>query len=51
MINEMDEQGFGSCTNTYACEAECPKGVSITNIARTNRDYFMAKLKDHNLQF
>ncbi len=51
MINEMDEQGFGSCTNTYACEAECPKGVSITNIARMNRDYIVAKVKDHSLEF
>lgn len=43
MVAEMDKQGFGSCTNTYACEAECPKGISITNIARMNRDYIKAK--------
>lgn len=45
MIKKMDELGFGSCSNTYACEAECPKGISIKNIARMNRDYFMSKLK------
>jgi succinate dehydrogenase / fumarate reductase iron-sulfur subunit len=43
MIKVMDELGFGSCTNTYACEAECPKGISVTNIARMNRDYIKAK--------
>ncbi|GMU95083.1 MULTISPECIES: succinate dehydrogenase/fumarate reductase iron-sulfur subunit [Ignavibacterium] len=43
MIKVMDELGFGSCTNTYACEAECPKGISVTNIARMNRDYVRAK--------
>ena len=45
MVKVMDENLFGSCTNTYACEAECPKGISVLNIARMNRDYFMAKLK------
>jgi succinate dehydrogenase / fumarate reductase iron-sulfur subunit len=45
MVKEMDELGFGSCSNTYACEAECPKGISIKNIARMNREYFMAKIK------
>jgi succinate dehydrogenase / fumarate reductase iron-sulfur subunit len=44
MVAQMDEEGFGSCTNTGACEAECPKEISITNIARMNRDYFTAKL-------
>jgi succinate dehydrogenase / fumarate reductase iron-sulfur subunit len=43
MIKVMDELGFGSCTNTYACEAECPKGISVTNIARMNRDFVRAK--------
>ncbi len=51
MVNTMDEMGFGSCTNTYACEAECPKGISITNIARMNRDYLKAKLTHHSLQY
>jgi succinate dehydrogenase / fumarate reductase iron-sulfur subunit len=45
MIAVMDELGFGSCTNTYACEAECPKGISVTNIARMNRDFTSAKFK------
>ncbi|MBP5372242.1 MAG: succinate dehydrogenase/fumarate reductase iron-sulfur subunit, partial [Bacteroidales bacterium] len=39
MVAKMDELGFGNCTNTGACEAECPKGVSITNIARLNREF------------
>lgn len=45
MVKVMDELGFGSCSNTYACEAECPKGISVKNIARMNRDYFIAKVK------
>jgi len=45
MVKVMDELGFGSCTNTYACEAECPKSISVTNIARMNRDFVMAKVK------
>ena len=45
MVAVMDAEGFGSCTNTYACEAECPKGISVTNIARMNRDFVMAKVK------
>ena len=44
MVKAMDEEGFGSCTNTGACEAECPKGVSIENIARMNREYLGANL-------
>lgn len=39
MVVHMDDEGFGSCTNTGACEAECPKGISISNIARMNREY------------
>ena len=46
MVAKMDELGFGNCTNTRACEAECPKNVSISNIARLNRDFIIAKLKD-----
>lgn len=42
MIEAHDEAGFGSCTNTGACEAECPKGISITHIARMNREYLRA---------
>lgn len=39
MVNKMDEEGFGNCTNTGACEVECPKGISLENIARMNREY------------
>jgi succinate dehydrogenase / fumarate reductase, iron-sulfur subunit len=42
MVAQMDSEGFGACTNTGACEAECPKGISLTNIARMNREYFSA---------
>jgi succinate dehydrogenase / fumarate reductase iron-sulfur subunit len=44
MVAQMDKEGFGNCTNTYACEAECPKGISVTNIARMNREYLKASL-------
>jgi succinate dehydrogenase / fumarate reductase iron-sulfur subunit len=44
MVNQMEEEGFGSCTNTGACEAECPKGISISNIARLNREFLSASL-------
>ena len=44
MIAQMDKEGFGSCTNTYACEAECPKEISVLNIARLNREYLDASL-------
>lgn len=46
MVAKMDELGFGNCTNTGACAAECPKSVSLSNIARLNREYLCAKLKD-----
>ena len=42
MVRQMDEEGFGNCTNTGACEAECPKSISLENIARMNREYFGA---------
>ncbi|AXT51700.1 succinate dehydrogenase/fumarate reductase iron-sulfur subunit [Aquimarina sp. BL5] len=45
MVNQMDEEGFGNCTNTGACEIECPKGISLENIARMNREYLSASLK------
>ncbi|HMW11714.1 MAG TPA: succinate dehydrogenase/fumarate reductase iron-sulfur subunit [Chitinophagales bacterium] len=45
MVAQMDKEGFGSCTNTGACEAECPKEISIENIARLNREYVAASLK------
>jgi succinate dehydrogenase / fumarate reductase iron-sulfur subunit len=44
MVAQMDQEGFGNCTNTYACEAECPKGISVANIARMNREYLGAGL-------
>ncbi len=44
MIKKMDELGFGACTNTYACEAECPKTIKRTNIARMNREFICSKL-------
>jgi len=44
MVAQMDEEGFGSCTNTGACEAECPKGISLSNIARMNREFYSAVL-------
>jgi succinate dehydrogenase / fumarate reductase iron-sulfur subunit len=44
MVNTMEEEGFGSCTNTGACEAECPKEISISNIARLNRDFLAASI-------
>ncbi|MCX6148990.1 MAG: succinate dehydrogenase/fumarate reductase iron-sulfur subunit [Ignavibacteriales bacterium] len=47
MIKTMDELGFGNCTNTYACEAECPKEISVAHIAKMNRDYFASKLKSN----
>jgi len=42
MVNQMGEEGFGNCTNTGACEVECPKGISLENIARMNREYLKA---------
>lgn len=46
MVAKMDELGFGGCTNTGACEAECPKSISISHIARLNREFLCAKLAD-----
>ena len=45
MVDQMDKEGFGNCTNTGACEVECPKGISLTNIARMNRDYLTSSVK------
>ncbi|GGB84746.1 succinate dehydrogenase [Flavobacterium suaedae] len=45
MVKKMDEEGFGACTNTGACEVECPKGISLENIARMNREYLVASMK------
>ena len=45
MVHQMDLEGFGNCTNTGACEVECPKGISLDNIARMNREYLVASVK------
>jgi len=50
MVAQMDAEGFGACTNTYACEAECPKGIKITNIARLNREYLGAMLSSYKVE-
>ena len=46
MVAQMDAEGFGNCTNTGSCEAECPKGVSLTHIARMNREYLVANIAE-----
>ncbi|WP_336513811.1 succinate dehydrogenase/fumarate reductase iron-sulfur subunit [Pollutibacter soli] len=46
MITQMDKEGFGGCTNTYACEAECPKEISVMNIARLNRQFLKASIEE-----
>jgi succinate dehydrogenase / fumarate reductase iron-sulfur subunit len=46
MLAKMDELGFGNCTNTGACAAECPKNIKLSNIARLNREFICAKCKD-----
>ena len=48
-VAQMDAEGFGSCTNTYACEAECPKGISVANIARLNREYLNAAIASEEM--
>ncbi len=45
MVKQMDEEGFGNCSNTGACEVECPKGISLENIARMNREYLSSSFK------
>jgi succinate dehydrogenase / fumarate reductase iron-sulfur subunit len=49
MVAQMDAEGFGACTNTGACEAECPKAISLTNIARMNREYFSGMLSSYDV--
>ncbi len=49
MVAQMDTEGFGACTNTASCEAVCPKGISLENIARMNREYYSAKVSSDNL--
>ncbi|MEI6766030.1 MAG: succinate dehydrogenase/fumarate reductase iron-sulfur subunit [Bacteroidota bacterium] len=48
MVKEMDKLGFGNCSNMYACEAECPKEVSVSNIARMNRQFMKARVCSEN---
>ena len=45
MVEQMDKEGFGNCTNTGACAVECPKGIDLSNIARMNRDFMSAAVK------
>ncbi|MBD3626755.1 MULTISPECIES: succinate dehydrogenase/fumarate reductase iron-sulfur subunit [Cyclobacterium] len=49
MVAQMDKEGFGACTNTGACSAECPKEIKLSNIARMNREYFSASLSTENV--
>ncbi|UII29903.1 succinate dehydrogenase/fumarate reductase iron-sulfur subunit [Fulvivirga ulvae] len=49
MVSQMDEEGFGACSNTGACSAECPKEISLENIARLNREYLSAKSSSDNV--
>ena len=49
MVEQMDTEGFGSCTNTGACSAECPKEISLEHIARLNREYYFAKQSSENI--
>ena len=46
MVGQMDKEGFGNCSNNYACEAECPKEITVTHIARMNREYLRANLAE-----
>ena len=46
MVNQMDKEGFGNCSNEYQCEAACPKGISVSNIARMNKDYISSALTE-----
>lgn len=48
MVLQMDKEGFGKCSNTYACEAECPKEISVENIARMNRWYLRSVLSSNS---
>jgi succinate dehydrogenase / fumarate reductase iron-sulfur subunit len=48
MVAQMDKEGFGNCTNTFACEAECPKGISVANIARMNSEFLKAGLSSED---
>jgi succinate dehydrogenase / fumarate reductase iron-sulfur subunit len=45
MVGQMDAEGFGNCTNHGECESSCPKGISVSNIARLNRDFLTASMR------
>lgn len=49
MVKQMDEEGFGYCSNVTACEAECPKSISVANIARMNREYFTSSVNSEEI--
>jgi succinate dehydrogenase / fumarate reductase iron-sulfur subunit len=49
MVAQMDAEGFGACTNTMACVAECPKSISMANIVQLNREFIAAKLTSNNV--
>ena len=51
MVRQMDEEGFGNCTNTGACEVECPKGISLDNIARMNREFLKASISSKYIEY
>jgi succinate dehydrogenase / fumarate reductase iron-sulfur subunit len=46
MVKQLEAEGFGNCTNLYECEAACPKGITVDNIARLNREYMIACAKE-----
>ncbi|MFA6703133.1 MAG: 4Fe-4S dicluster domain-containing protein, partial [Dysgonamonadaceae bacterium] len=46
MVKKMEELGFGGCTNTRACEVECPKNISVSNIARLNREFLKSEFSE-----
>jgi succinate dehydrogenase / fumarate reductase, iron-sulfur subunit len=46
IVSKMDELGFGGCTNTLACEAECPKSISITNISQLTQEYLVTRISE-----
>ena len=46
MVKQMDDEGFGNCSNEYQCEAACPKGISVKNIARMNKDFLSSSVAE-----
>jgi succinate dehydrogenase / fumarate reductase, iron-sulfur subunit len=49
MVKKMDEVNFGFCSNTYGCEFDCPKGISVEHIARMNREFFQPRFANKNM--